>query len=450
MSAFWKLHRVALGLGLVSALVYAFQAYALEREQTLMLWASFGILFAAYLYFIQREKLNFRFLLSLGIGFRLLFLCADPFLSQDFYRFIWDGLLIWEGYSPYQFSPNELMAMPDFQLPMAQELYEGMGTLSAKHFSNYPPLNQLIFALSVALGGKTYWGSIIAMRILILGADIGTLYFGRKLLRLLNIAPYQAFWYFLNPLVIMELSGNLHFEGIMIFFFCLALYSIQSSHWIRGSLAYASSISLKLVPLLFMPLWLRYFKPKRLIWFYTFIGGFVLLSLLPLYSAEFLEHYQETISLWFGNFRFNAGLYSFVEYWVTQNSDLPAWKFIKVYGQWVPVATIVLALLLALLRKNEEMPVLIRSCLYLLSFYFFISTTVHPWYLCFLVFLGSFTSYRFPIGWSALVILSYAAYAREDFSESTTLLSIEYFLVIGLFVYEFLNLKKPKLRLWKK
>lgn len=86
MSAFWKLHRVALGLGLVSALVYAFQAYALEREQTLLLWTSFGILFAAYLYFIQREKLNFRFLLGLGIGFRLLFLCAEPFPFGCGYR----------------------------------------------------------------------------------------------------------------------------------------------------------------------------------------------------------------------------------------------------------------------------------------------------------------------------------------------------------------------------
>ena len=332
MSAFWKLHRMALGLGLVSALVYAFQAYALQREQTIMLWTSFGLLFAAYLYFIQREKLNFRFLLGLGIGFRLVFLCSEPFLSQDYYRFIWDGLLIWTGYSPYQFSPDQLMALQGFEMPLSEQLHEGMGELSAKHFSNYPPLNQLFFALAVLLGGKTYWGSIIAMRLIIIGADVGSLYFGRKLLRGLSIAPYQAFWYFLNPLVIVELSGNLHFEGLMIFFFCLGLYCIQKGEWIKGSLAYASSISLKLVPLLFLPLWLRYFKPNRLILFYSFIGSFILLTLMPLYSEDFLDHYQATLGLWFGNFEFNAGLYNLAE-WITvsifRNPRMEVYKTIR-------------------------------------------------------------------------------------------------------------------------
>lgn len=446
MSAFWKLHRLALGLGLVSALIYAFQGYALEREHTFVLWTSFGLLFASYLYFIQREKLNFRFLLALGIGFRLIFLFSEPFLSQDYFRFVWDGQLIWTGYSPYQFTPDDLMLLPGFDMPLAEELHQGMGELSARHYSNYPPLNQLFFALAVLLGGKTYWGTLIAMRLMIIAADVGTLYFGRKLLRDLSIAPYQAFWYFLNPLVIVELSGNLHFEGLMIFFFCFGLFHIQKNNWIKGSLANAASISLKLIPLLFLPLWLRYFKPRRLFFFYSFIAAFVLLTLMPLYSKDFIAHYQATINLWFGNFEFNAGFYTFLKPVVLHYSEIPAWKFIKFYGQWVPFATILMALGLSVLRKNEQMSVLLRSCLYLLTFYFFISTTVHPWYLCFLVFLSSFSSFKYPLIWSALVVLSYSAYANVDFKESVLLLSIEYFLVIGVFLYEILNSKKLKLR----
>ena len=93
------------------------------------------------------------------------------------------------------------------------------------------------------------------------------------------------------------------------------------------------------------------------------------------------------------------------------------------------------------------MPVLLRSCLYLLTFYFFISTTVHPWYLCFLVFLSAFSTYKYPLIWSALVVLSYSAYADTAFEESSLLLGIEYFLVFGVFLYEILNAKKLKLRL---
>jgi len=106
-----------------------------------------------------------------------------------------------------------------------------MGSLSAKHFSNYPPLNQFIFAFTVLLGGKSILGSVIVMRGTIVLADIGIFYFGRKLLKNINQSPHLIFWYFLNPLVIIELTGNLHFEGVMLFFFVWALYLLSVHKW---------------------------------------------------------------------------------------------------------------------------------------------------------------------------------------------------------------------------
>ncbi|MDO1499006.1 hypothetical protein Q2T40_01240 [Winogradskyella maritima] len=94
-------------------------------------------------------------------------------------------------------------------------------------------MNQFIFGLSSLIGGNSILGSLVIMRGGIIMADIGILYFGRKLLKNLNRSPQLIFWYFLNPLVIVELTGNLHFEGVMLFFFITAMYllSMKSGIW---------------------------------------------------------------------------------------------------------------------------------------------------------------------------------------------------------------------------
>ncbi|MGB5357774.1 MAG: mannosyltransferase, partial [Eudoraea sp.] len=75
--------------------------------------------------------------------------------------------------------------------------------------------------------------------------------------------------------------------------------------------------------------------------------------------------------------------------------------------------------------------------------------TVHPWYIVFLLLLSLYTDYKFPIIWSALVFLSYAAYSNSNFEENYLLLMIEYFLVIGMMLYEILTKKGRLLSIQK-
>ena len=432
---YWKLHKVSILLAVLSLVFYFTFAYHLERTDFIKLLSLFAALFFLCFKLVQFEKWNFKFLLVTGILFRLVFLLAEPNLSQDFYRFIWDGELVRHFLNPYLNVPNTLIEQSDLVITNAQELYEGMGSLSAKHFSNYPPLNQLIFALAALLGGKSILGSVIIMRGIIILADIGIFYFGRKLLKNINQSPHLIFWYFLNPLVLIELTGNLHFEGLMLFFFVWALYLLSVHKWQWAAVVYACSISVKLVPLVFLPLFLNHFKFKKTILFYTIIGVTSLVLFAPFYTLEFISNYSKTIGLWFSNFEFNAGLWNLVKK-IGIQFDAKPWELIKTYGKITPILTIVAVLLFTFLRKNQKLPVLLTSMLWVLTLYYFMSATVHPWYIIFLIVLTAFTKYRFAFIWSAAIVLSYFAYSISDFKENLWLLAIEYLSVFTFLIYE--------------
>jgi hypothetical protein len=254
-------------------------------------------------------------------------------------------------------------------------------------------------------------------------------------LKNINQSPHLIFWYFLNPLVIIELTGNLHFEGVMLFFFVWALYLISVHKWQWAAVVYACSISVKLVPLLFLPLFLKHFKLGRSIVFYVIIGITSVLLFAPFYSSEFISNYSQTIGLWFSNFEFNAGLWNAIKH-IGIQFDAKPWELIKTYGKMTPIVTIIAVLLFTFLRKNEKLPVLITSMLWVLTLYYFISATVHPWYIIFLVVLTAFTKYRYAFIWSAAVVMSYYAYSLVDYKESLWLLAIEYIAVFSFLIYE--------------
>ncbi len=444
MLSFWNLHRLPIVMVLISIIFYSGFAYDLERNDFIKLITLFAGLFFFAFKLIQLEKWNFKFLFLAGLLFRLTFLFALPNLSQDFYRFIWDGELILSGINPYLFVPNSLIKNQEFLIPFASELHEGMGELSAKHFSNYPPLSQVLFAISVFLSGKSILGSIIVMRVMIILADVGILYFGKKLLKNLNLSPHLIFWYFLNPLILIELTGNLHFEGVMLFFFVWALYLLSINNWKWAAVLYSLSIGVKLIPLLFLPLFLNYFGFKKSIGFYLIVSVSCFLLLLPFYSPDFISNYSATIGLWFSNFEFNAGLYNLIKQ-IALYFDVKGYVLIRSFGKFSPYLIIFMVLLFTFLRDNRKLSGVLGSMFWVLTCYYFLSTTVHPWYITFLVLLSIFTKYRFALLWSGVVFISYWAYSQNDFKENLGILLIEYITVLGLMAYELIKRNNKKL-----
>ncbi|WP_438963718.1 mannosyltransferase [Winogradskyella sp.] len=442
-----KYKKLPLVFIILSSILYLIFAYDLARTDTLKLPLLYvGLFVFAYLV-IKSSGFYFRILVIASVLFRLLFLFAIPNLSQDFYRFIWDGQMILSGLNPYLSTPDyqmELGALTNF--PNQLELYHGMGSLSASNYTNYPPLNQLCFVIANLFPGHSILNSIVGMRILIIGADLGTLYFGKKLLEKLNIPSGRIFWYILNPFIIIELTGNLHFEGVMVFFFVWSLYLLHCRKWLISAIILACSISIKLIPIMFLPLFFKWFKKengkvnfKKLIKFYSVVGVTLILFFIPFFSMEFITNYSKTIGLWFGNFEFNGSIYYLareIGYAITGYNE------IAIITKIFPLISLSIILYFSFFRATHTITELATSMLLTLSCYLFLSTTVHPWYLTTLIILSIYAAYRYALIWSVVIILSYFAYADIDYAENLWVLAFEYLIVFSVFIWEVVLKKK--------
>ena len=426
-------------LGLGSALCYLFLGYFINRNQFTTLLFTTAILFVCYFYFIKYKNSNTSNLLLIGIFFRLLLLGITPFLSQDFYRFIWDGRLLLLGISPYEYVPNSIINVT--QIPQAKLLFDGMGNLSASHFSNYPPVNQLLFAIAAVFSSNSVLGSIIILRIQIIMADIVIYFIGKRILQLLSMNQNTIYFYFLNPLVIIELTGNLHFEGVMMCFFLLGIYYLLQNKLLLSVVFISLSISTKLLPLLLLPLLFQYLGWKKSIPFYGAIVILNLMLFLPFASSNLLQNYTNTISLWFTNFEFNASFYYLIR---AVGFYFKGYNIIGTVGRITPILLLLFVAWITFFIKNKTPTALFSSFLLVLTVYFFQSTTVHPWYIINLVILACFTKFRFAMVWSGTVFLSYFAYSNASFKENNTLLFLEYAFVLAFIIYEINYQKQHK------
>ncbi|NDE29059.1 MAG: DUF2029 domain-containing protein [Flavobacteriia bacterium] len=407
-----------------------FQLAHTSREDTLSLVLWSGFLFGALWFWIRNyNQLGLLFLLS--ILCRLFFFSELPLLSQDFYRFLWDGALQGMGINPYLYTPFEIKDLVVF--PELETLYKGMGTLSNGNYSNYPPLSQYLYQGAAYLLTETLLPPVTFLRTLFLIADVLFFFVGVHLLKKLTLEPHYIAWYFLNPLVVVEGIGNLHAESFMLCFACIGWLLILNRKTVLSGFFTAIAIGIKLLPLLFIPLFFDYLGLRKFLVFCISCFLFSVLFWFPFWDESMATNYLNTLSLWFTTFEFNGSVYNLIR---AIGYEIKGYNIIRSVGQVTPFIVLFMVLGLSFLRSNRSPNELFKGLLFLLSGYFFIATTVHPWYLLFLVFLGVVTQFVYPLVWSAVVFWSYLYYNASF--ESFTLFWHwgAYLLVYGCFIWE--------------
>ena len=433
---------------LLSGAAYAGLAYATPRAQFGQLVALFGVALAAYAWLL-RTDLPLRWGLGAALAFRLLWLPALPALSDDRFRFRWDGLLVAQGVNPYQFRPDELIAdgarraLPDAArraaaLPRLQALYRVLN--SPHYYSVYPPLCQFIFGGAARLFPDSPAGFAVVLRLAVLLAEGGTAWLLLALLPALGAPPARALRYLLHPLVIVELTGNLHLEGLMLFFMLLALALLIRRRRAASALALALGVATKLLPLLALPLLVRRLGGRRFLAYAGLTAGAAAALFAPFVTAELLSHFGRSLNLYFRSFEFNASFYYLlrpVGFWLT------TYNKIAVIGPGLALLAGGFALGLAGWERRPRLASLPSSLLLLLTAYYLLATTVHPWYLTPLIGLSALSRFRFPLVWGGLVVLSYAAYRTSAYTENLGLVALEYALTLAMLGSEVAAARKP-------
>ncbi len=427
---------------LIPSLVFigslSFLSYAVNRTPFLPFIAIYSVSFFSFWWLITKSGFSFRQFFLLALLIRLVILFSVPLLSQDYFRFIWDGILLNLGQNPYAFTPNQLIENQLIAFTHQEALADGMGELSAMHYSNYPPLNQILFFIATFLGGKSIFWLVVWMRLIIISAEVGIILVAKKLLGKMQLPVTSIFWYALNPLVILELNANLHMEPVMLFFFLASIYCLTKQSLIWASIFFSASVVSKLFTLFLLPFFLffmtvkgakitfqSFFQPR----FLAFVFLNLMLILVSFLAFGWLNHasnYLASVGLWFGTFEFNASVY-YIFRWL-------GYQFVG----WNAIAVITKLLLgflangyfwLLIKTKSISKQFIFTQMLWATCLYFVLSSTVHPWYLATPILLGVFTRFRFVQVWSYTVMFSYAAYASVKVDEPTLLLWLEYALV---------------------
>lgn len=372
--------------------------------------------------------------LSVGAALRVLAVTLPALLSDDYFRFLWDGRLWLAGYHPLAFVPRA--ATPGFAEANA-ELLAGMN--SAGYFTVYPPVSQLAFALSAAFAKTTGAGLVLLKALLLVGeAAVGALLYrldasaGRRGLAL----------YALCPLVVVEVCGNAHFESLAVLGLLAAVWGFrQNRPWVSG-VGLGFGVLTKLVPALAGPALLLAWGWRRegnggwrwasALRFALAAAATTALGMFAFLSPVAWSGFGESLDLYFRSFEFNGSLYAVA---AELGAWYKGWNWIAVVGPGLSVVAVLGILAVSAWGAYRRWR-LAETLLWCFAVWLACATTVHPWYAIYLVALGALTPYRWPWVLSFAVFVSYLAYGQDPVAVPGWALGVEYGVVVGVMVWE--------------
>ncbi len=415
-----------------------------DRAQTTRVLVGFGLSTAGWLLALGQSWKGRSLALIVGIGLlcRLLWLAVPPLLSDDWVRYLWDGLLSQAGLNPYEALPS---SMPAF----APHLLGQMN--SPDYFSIYPPMAQAVFSAAVWLGGADNLpGMLLVLRLILFAAEcltIGLLYSLLPALRKEKVLVYA-----LAPLALMETAGNIHLEGLAICFSLLAVWcfhrwSIAAAHFgrkgswfqregwvIPASLALAAAIGTKLHPVLLLlplPCWIGW---KRSMAVASMSAAFVFASFVPYWSPAVAANVLDSMDLYFRTFEFNGSVYHTAKWLGWQ---LSGYNQIALIGPGLGLLAACTIIGICWYRKPKSAQPYLATLFWIAIVHQALATTVHPWYLLPMLAWSVFTPYSFGRAWAALVPLTYVAFASPEFHLPAWVLTVEYGTVLLVFLADF-------------
>jgi len=367
----------SLAFGILLETIYLFVASARDYRANLLPFFVLSLGAAAASLFFARTATP-RQALVWGALFRATLLLRAPDLSEDLYRYAWDGRVAAAGVSPYAYAPDDAALVRLRNDDWARSAHRDARTV-------YPPAAQAIFRAAAETGRPR-----IVLKTAFAAADLAIVW----LLPRFPGGAFAASLYAAFPLAVIESAGMGHLDSAGIALLLAALLFLGRSSAIRGGVALALSVMMK------------------------YFTGFAFLPLLrrgrvPFFAAALLAG----SALWFagasGGASPAAGLGNFATRWSGNTVVYPdvesavevlglapkakaayaRWKSTRPERPWMKrpwawfypelVARVVLAVVLGagLLLIASRVPDPAAAAGASLALFLLISPVLHPWYV---------------------------------------------------------------------
>ncbi|MGB5366805.1 MAG: hypothetical protein WBM75_07780 [Polyangiales bacterium] len=315
--------------------------------------------------------------LALLFGAPLVF--APPLLSDDLYRYLWEGRIWLEGFNPYRLAPDDPALAP-----LRDEVWLKINNRPIG--SIYPPLSQLIFLFAAWVGGQAW-----TVKLLALFAQAVTAAFVARISKS-SRAPLALA---LNPLLLSESALNGHLDILCGLALLVTAWALTQQRYVRAGLAVSAAVGLKFVGLALLPLFVR--RPKALL-------GAAFASVLLLVPLVVSRAPVDPVS----------GAWQFASRWRGNESlfVLADWGSRQGLGDTsadlAARAMMVLAfLVLSAVVVKRRVPS-VAAARFLIWSVLLLSPQVHPWYLAWLLPLELIAGGSAGLFWSAAVLCAYA------------------------------------------
>ena len=217
---------------------------------------------------VSRSGHGLHLAILMALVFRLISAFAEPSLSDDVYRYVWDGRVQLHGFHPYVYAP-------------ADPALEGLRDANWSKVNHpdlrtvYPPLAQILFLALSALGAGP-----LGFKLVVALGDFGVVLALGFLLRRLELPQARLILYAWNPLAVIETAGSGHIEPVGAMLVLLAVAWIIKCRPGLSTLALGAAVHIKLLPVVLLPGYLRRYRLREVL-----LLGAVLVALLLPYAV---------------------------------------------------------------------------------------------------------------------------------------------------------------------
>jgi len=378
----------------------------------------YSLLFGLYL--IQIKKLHnvqgalLWIFLGIALLFRMIHLGYEPFLSTDIYRYYWDGKVQSLGINPFRYAPdaNALVDHRDAYWNFIN--FKSMPTI-------YPPFAQGFFYLCYLLKA-----SPLSLRISFVLVEIGLCLLLFRYSKTLCLPTSVMLIYALNPLPIFEFAGSGHLDILGMFWQWIALLALAIGRPWLPQIGLALTFLTKFIGVIIAPLFVRRSASCRRPWLFLGIIGFSYLLYLSA-GTKVLGNFFTYLKDW----KWNGSIY---------------YLFLYCFGFKASLGRIICLLLwlgvIALIAWRES-DVLRGAAVIVISWICF-STTVHPWYVLWLLPFACFIRLPSVIWLTFAVGMTYfgnlGGLSGKDWKESICIVVMEYSVFYFLLVCDLVRM----------